>query len=772
MTTNIFVRRRFIINEFESIDEIMTSSFLKNQYADVFELLKVVNDFIKNQRYVVVIRNFKWNKKDEKTIAYFCCTKNQKVKNNTSKEDRNVVSKRTDCFFQIVAKLENNTWTFKRINIETHNHEESAQFFHTRLRNQFMKRFDVQKNILAQYKVNQKSSKILSFINIKYDSDDLDDSIIEIRDISNALQLIRANEIDNKIFIQIFNVYLQSNFDQWWARVKLDSMTKKIFYMYWINKTFMNMLRVNEKVMIVDCIYKINRYRMSLIICTEITCLNTFFYAEQVFFKDEKLNDYKWFFAIIKNLYKHLDISFSIVWLSNDELNISTAIAEEISSIVKHALCVWHLKQNIAVNCKKYFSTNEIWFVFFGEYNKKIKIKNTRNIHRLLYVDNQQNFDSIWQEFQDTYNFVNENICFYLKNNLLTKKKKWCKIWINFVMHFDHSTTFIDESNNVLLKKKLMSFQRNLKTIIDIFNIICDRQRNNYIVAFEIVKERLNHKLRKIIYRDVEIYVTSFALKKIDDQYKKLLKTKKKNINLSVCTRFFKEVMNFFCAHVIEERRANFENEKILKLIDIHSHWKFKKSIRHYNELDEFVNVDDDENDIFVQNSLLQIQNSTTMFTKNRFRKSQNRNKIKTTGERNRTEERQRVFDNFIRRKFSRFEYNEIIDFISSVQISFNQSFSSSQSSFVRFTSSQFIRSFTFYFEFSMFDSFFTSYFQQRFQFDSSISIQSLSNQMYSQWFNQMYSQLISTQNHSTTTETKRSQSEKTNEKNTKRMKR
>ena len=600
MTTNIFVRRRFIINEFESIDEIMTSSFLKNQYANVFELVKVVNDFIKNQRYAVVIRNFKWNKKDEKTIAYLCCTKNQKVRNSTSTKNRNAAFRRTDCFFQIVAKLENNIWTLKRINIEIHNHEENAQFFHTRLRNQFMKRFDVQIDILTQYKIRKKFSKILNFINIKYDSDDSDDSIIEIRNISNVLQLIRAKKIDNKTFIQIFNVYLQSNFDEWWARVKLNSMTKKILYMYWINKTSMNMLRVNEKVMIINCIYKINRYRMSLIVCTEIICLNTSFYAKQAFFKDEKLKNYKWFFAIIKNLYKHLNISLSIVWLSNDEFNIFAAIAKEISSIVKHTLCVWHLKQNIAINCKKYFSTNEIWFVFFDEYNKKIKIKNMKDIHRLLYVDNQQNFDSIWQELQDTYNSVNENICLYLKNNFLSKKKKWCKIWTNFVMHFDHFTIFIDENSNALLKKKLMNSQKNLKTIVDIFNIICNRQRNNYIVAFEIAKERLNHKLRKIIYRDVEIYVTPFALRKIDDQYKRLLKTKKKNINLFVCTKSFKEIMSFFCAHVIEERRTNSENEKVLKLTDIHSHWRFKKFIRHYSELDEFVNVDDDENNTFV----------------------------------------------------------------------------------------------------------------------------------------------------------------------------
>ena len=147
-------------------------------------------------------------------------------------------------------------------------------------------------------------------------------------------------------------------------------------------------------------------------------------------------------------------------------------------------------------------------------------------------------------------------------------------------MHFDHFTIFIDESNNVFLKKKLMNFQKKLKTIIDIFNIICDRQRNNYIVVFEIVKKRLNHKFRKIIYRNVEIYVTSFALKKIDDQYKKLLKTKKKtSINLFV-RNLSKKSWIFFV------RTSSKNVERILKM---KKYWNWSIYIRIENSKNLFV---------------------------------------------------------------------------------------------------------------------------------------------------------------------------------------
>ena len=108
MTINTFVKRIYFVNEFESANDIMTSSFLKNQYANVFELVQIVNEFIKDEKYVVIIKNFKHNKKEIKTTIYFCCIRDQKIKESTNTKNRNFVFKRTNCSFQIVAKFENN----------------------------------------------------------------------------------------------------------------------------------------------------------------------------------------------------------------------------------------------------------------------------------------------------------------------------------------------------------------------------------------------------------------------------------------------------------------------------------------------------------------------------------------------------------------------------------------------------------------------------------------------------------------------------------------
>ena len=481
--------------------------------------------------------------------------------------------------------------------------------------------------------------------------------------------------------------------------------------------------------------------------------MNTLFFSGQVFLKGEKFQDYKWLFATIKSLYKHVDIPLLIVWLSDGELNTSAAIAEEISPTAKHALCVWHLEQNILDNCKKYFPANETWFEFFGGFDKEIKKKTTGELHRLLYVDNQSDFDLIWQELQDKYNSLDERICLYLEDNLLPKKKKWCKIWTDLVMHFGQSTTSTGESSNALLKKELTNSQGDLKTAVDASNITCDRQRNNYIQALGNAKQRLDHKLRAAIYRDLGAYVTPFALREVQEQYKRLLTAEEKNVSLPACTETFKRVMGLPSAHVIEERRADSEGGGVLKLADVHPHWRFKKPNRHYREPEEFVNVDEEEeDDTPAQDPLLQIQNPKTVPTKGRPRGSQNRNKSKATRGRNRAEEQQRAFDNSTRRESSRFEYTEAIDLTSSVQVPASQPPPSSQPSFMRPPPIQNIRPPTSYPEPSMFESSSTPYFQQPSPFDPPPSAQSLPSQVYSQWPNHVYSQPISTPNNSTTT--------------------
>ena len=241
-----------------------------------------------------------------------------------------------------------------------------------------------------------------------------------------------------------------------------------------------------------------------------------------------------------------------------------------------------------------------------------------------MYVIKKNDFDLWWQKLQNKYDFINDAICIYLINEIISKKRQWCKIWIDQKMHFNNHTFFKSEDDHIQLKIELKSFTNDLMSIIKKTNRRCDRIKSDYINKLKNEKQRLNHQLRKSLFRDLMIYVISHVLKSINEHYTRLLNAQKKNVNLSSCTKSFRRIMNLSCAHDIERRFVDAANEKVLKLENVHFHWRYHKSNnRHYSILNIFVKLSNDE--AFFSDSLLQIQNSRKIKIKERSTEASNK---------------------------------------------------------------------------------------------------------------------------------------------------
>jgi len=100
-------------------------------------------------------------------------------------------------------------------------------------------------------------------------------------------------------------------------------------------------------------------------------------------------------------------------------------------------------------------------------------------------------------------------------------------------------------------------------------------QYHNYEQKFEEAKARLPQELRGIsILRDLTAFVTPFALKAVNAQFKRL---KCEPTVIVPCTGTFTKTMGLPCAHKIQERWYDRASENVLKLEDIHPHWRFTK---------------------------------------------------------------------------------------------------------------------------------------------------------------------------------------------------
>ena len=175
---------------------------------------------------------------------------------------------------------------------------------------------------------------------------------------------MQREKLGNMTLIQALNVRLQNSLEHW-VRVLLDPVTSEVDFLFQINKSSIDMLKANKEVCILDCTYKTNCYSMLLAVLTRVTGLNTFFHSGMCFMKGETASCYRQLFSFINELYQHMDIPLLVVWLTDGDVCIATGFKAVISDAF-YAFYIWHIKQNVATNCKKYFYTVEAWHEFFG----------------------------------------------------------------------------------------------------------------------------------------------------------------------------------------------------------------------------------------------------------------------------------------------------------------------------------------------------------------------------------------------------------------------
>jgi len=114
----------------------------------------------------------------------------------------------------------------------------------------------------------------------------------------------------------------------WFWQYKKNEFNKiiKLFF-NWLSCH--DMLICNSKILIMNCIYKINHYKMLLLIIIKVIALNIFFFVEFCFMTVEKTVNYMWVLKQLKLLYIKFNLFDSTVILidyKQDLINILQSI--------------------------------------------------------------------------------------------------------------------------------------------------------------------------------------------------------------------------------------------------------------------------------------------------------------------------------------------------------------------------------------------------------------------------------------------------------------
>lgn len=130
-----------------------------------------------------------------------------------------------------------------------------------------------------------------------------------------------------------------------------------------------------------NCTYKMNRYKMSLLIINEQIALHINFYIVFCFMIEKQIFDYCWILQQFRILFfqlKFFDFIVIIIDIKRNLMNVCDTTFEDIN----HLLCFWYIKKKVLIKCKYQFDDEETWTAFYNEWKT------------MMYVFTKKKFES------------------------------------------------------------------------------------------------------------------------------------------------------------------------------------------------------------------------------------------------------------------------------------------------------------------------------------------------------------------------------------------
>jgi hypothetical protein len=304
------------------------------------------------------------------------------------------------------------------------------------------------------------------------------------------------------------------------------------------------MFRNFNNVVMADCTYKTNRYKMPLLHFIGLSNVGKSFSICFCSLKSEVKDDYVWALNAFVSC-------FGIrpkVFVTDQEDALINA-AEEVFSSVPLLLCIWHLNKNFLKNCKPLFQTDE-YEAFSACWNK------------LIYCQTPEQFETGYQHFKDSYAEF-PRATSYIHNNLYPLKEKFVSAWTNQFQHFGSTSTSRAEGLHAQIKKYISSSREDLLGVCKAIKLAVDTQVNEIKTMTE--QQKVTNYFRyDALFSRIKNKVSVHALDI-------LLKQLSLDRPLKPCTGSFSQVYGMPCAHIIDEKLMAQEK---LELGDICEQWR------------------------------------------------------------------------------------------------------------------------------------------------------------------------------------------------------
>ncbi|XP_028099052.1 protein FAR1-RELATED SEQUENCE 5-like [Camellia sinensis] len=282
--------------------------------------------------------------------------------------------------------------------------------------------------------------------------------------------------------------------------------------LFWAHPVSLDLLRTFPRVLIMDCTYKTNRYRLPLLEIVGVTSTHMTFSVAIAYLQTKRVDNYAWALQTLHDLMD--DSVLPKVIVIDRELALMNAIDNTFSN-ARHLLCCWHINKNVLTKCKKMFETKEKWDKFNTAWN-----------YLILSLTEEEYNDHLATLHKDFSNYL-EAIKYVTVS------------WLNRV-----------ESAHARLKRQLGSSQTTFEVSFEKIRCLLELQDIQVKASFEKSLTTVQHQFKPSQFRELRGNVSICALEYV------LAESKRANsvgIDVITCGCVFRHTHGLPCAHEIAD---------------------------------------------------------------------------------------------------------------------------------------------------------------------------------------------------------------------------
>lgn len=452
-------------------------------------------------------------------------------------------SRRIGCPFKLYGKRIPNSekWELKVRN-PSHNHPaDNSMIGHPSARKFTEEQLQ---NILYMSEVGSKPRDILALIKKEHPN-----ALFTPRDIYNARSALRRRKLGNYTPLEILLKTLQE--DSWKYSIKQDSEGHILFFMFAHPESIRYANQYN-RVFVLDCTYKTNRYKMPLLHIIGVSPSNSTFSIAFCFMQNEQEESYIWalrtFFSFINPL------PFNPVICTDRDLALLGAI-EVVCPRYPHLLCIWRINKNVTQNTKQHFTTNNEHQEFLRSWNQ------------LVYSTTENDYNTRLQEFEKRYSLPPIR---YIKETWLIYKEKFIVAWTQQYLHLGNSATSRVEGSHAFLKKHIGASTGDMLLVFE--RISQALQAQHATLEYDLIRDQIEKVIApsQELYTNIMTRTSRYSIRRISEQVSKA-KRATDLAPLPPCTNIFTRTIGLPCAHRIS---GLLKSNEAIPLTDIHPFWK------------------------------------------------------------------------------------------------------------------------------------------------------------------------------------------------------